>query len=571
MQLKIWHKMIIGISIPALLTLIGGLWSYKYINDVKKRHSYVQIADDLKEDVLEVRRNEKNYLNYRDHEHFKQVLASITVLTRSIKMISPATIDEIGKDEFLLLNRTSTNYSTVMEKLHAHFHQEKQSIEKVREEGRRLETFAATGEHKVGLSTNFILNLRRLEKNYMLFRDRDSFTQLDNALSQLKGMVESCYDCMPYVEAIRDLFASYEKSDSGIGELQISGNTLEEITDRIARRERQHIETFFTITQRFTLIALILLCTLGPMLVYGTASYIVAPIIRLTEITKKIAEGDLSLRAPIKEHDETFTLAVSFNTMLDHLQLSHKSLEKSMELLREKQEEVEKCASVGLLVSGVAHEMNNPLNNISLTAETMKEEMDVLSHGELNECLQDILNQSDRAKRVVENLLNYVGARKSSAVERLDINSVVNESVNLITNELMVTNIHLNKNIPYTPLYVKGDHNKLEEILVNIMVNAIHALKDADPGVLSVSISHEQADGQVLISIGDNGHGIPESDLKNIFEPFFTTKPTGLGTGLGLPVARKLAREHYGEIEVESKEGEGTTFKIRLPVYEENV
>jgi len=364
--------MIIGISIPVLLALIGGLWAYGYIDDVKKRHGYVQIAADLREDILEVRRNEKNYMHYKDAEHFRYLSVSINTFIKAINGIPPATVAEIGKSDLMLLDSTSDGYTSIIRDLHDNFQLEMQSIERVRREGKKLETLAASGEHAAGLSSIFILNLRRLEKNYMLFRDKDSLAKLDGALSQMEMIVPSCNECRSYIAAIRYLFVRYEENDSIISELQVAGNTLEDITDRIALRERQYIDTFFSKTQRLMLVALILLCTLGPLFVYRTATNIVAPIIRLTEITKKIAEGDSSVRAPIKEHDETYTLALSFNTMLDHLQLSHKSLEKSMALLREKQEEVEKCASVGLLVSGVAHEMNDPLNNISLTAGPLR-------------------------------------------------------------------------------------------------------------------------------------------------------------------------------------------------------
>ncbi len=559
--------MIIGISIPALIALFGSLWTYEYINDVKDRHGYVQIADDLRENVLEVRRNEKNYLHYKDTDYFNYLIASINALNRSIKIIPPATIDEIGKNDFLLLNETATNYTALTERLHDNFRQEINSIEQVREQGKKLENYATTGKLSAGLSLNFILNLRRLEKNYMLFRDRDSFSKLDRALFQLKDLIPSCYECIPYVEAVRSLFASYEKSDSVIRELQIAGDNLEETTVRIAQRERQHIAWFFTKTQRFMFMALILLCAIGPLLVYKTASYIVAPIIRLTEITKKIAEGDSSLRAPLKEHDETYTLAVSFNTMLDNLQLTHHSLEKSLELLHEQHMEAEKRASLGFLVSGVAHELNNPLNNISLTAETMKEDLNELSTEELKEHIQDIVTQSERAKHIIEELLDFVGTRKSAVMEKLDIINALAESINLVANQLKVSHIQLKKDIHKIPVFIKGNQNKLEEIFVNIMVNAIHAMKES--GELTIYAKPDVNEKFIIIEISDTGCGIPEKELKNIFEPFYTTKQHGAGTGLGLAVARSLVEKHFGDISVRSEVGKGTTFTIRFPLYEE--
>ena len=287
-------------------------------------------------------------------------------------------------------------------------------------------------------------------------------------------------------------------------------------------------------------------------------------------ITNKISEGDVTLRAPLKEHDETYSLAISFNTMLDHLQLTQESLEKSLELLHEKQAQLvesEKRASMGFLVSGVAHELNNPLNNISLTAETMIEDMDELSHDELKGYIMDVFIQSERAHNIVENLLDFARARRSTEMEKLDLIQIVKGSIKLIANQLMVNNIKLQQDIPDGALYIKGNLSKLEQILVNIILNAIHAMKDS--GTLTISIKPDAENKNIFIKISDTGPGIPKENLKNIFEPFFTTKPVGKGTGLGLSVTRTLVAEHSGEIKIESKLGVGTTFIIILPLYEE--
>ena len=567
MQLRIWHKMIIGISIPSLIALLGGLLTYGYVNNVKSRHGFVQIADDIRENVLEVRRNEKNFLLLKDEEQLKQLNDAISHLIDSIDHVSEETIEEIGKDDFSLLRNSIRAYSGPIDTLFENYKFETDVIEKVRTEGRKLETFASTERHAHELSINFILNLRRLEKNYMLFRDKDSLFKLKEGLSKIKNMTPFCYECEPYVEAINELFSTYRKSDSLINSLQVTGGKLEEITGIISNRERQHINTFFGETQIIVVMTLILLCTLGPLLVHKTASYIVAPIKRLVEITRKISEGDTSLRAPLKEHDETYSLALSFNTMLDHLQLTQQSLEETVHLLHEKQKEIEKRASLGFLISGVTHELNNPLNNISLTAETMKEELKELTHEELEEFIQDIITQSERAKHIIEDLLDFAGARKSTAMEKVDIINAVEEAINLVANELRVSNIQLNMDIPDKACFVKGNRTKLEEVFINIIVNAIHEMKDK--GTLTVRAVPDAVDKNILIKISDTGRGIPEENIKNIFEPFYTTKEVGEGTGLGLSVSQGIINDHNGDIDVESTVGVGTTFIIKLPLYQE--
>ncbi len=306
---------------------------------------------------------------------------------------------------------------------------------------------------------------------------------------------------------------------------------------------------------------------MGPLFVYKTASYISAPIKRLEEITRKISGGDITLRAPLKEQDETLSLAVSFNKMLDNLQQTQQSLTESLELLNEKQAQLvesEKRASMGFLVAGVAHEINNPLNNISLRAQTICEEIKKISSEKLNEYLKDIITQSERAHTIVNNLLDFARVRKSDDMGKQDIVRIVKDSLDLVANQLRVYNIKIHTEIPDNVFYVNGNRSKLEQILISIINNAVQSMKDA--GTLTVCIAPDNENNNILIKISDTGKGIPEDDIKNIFEPFFTTKLPGEGTGLGLAVTHTLVMEHKGEIHVDSKVGSGTTFTIKLPL-----
>jgi len=410
MRLRIWHKMIIGIAIPSFIALIGGLVSFGYINNVQRRQGYEQIADNLRDHVLEVRSNEKNFFHIKNAAYLDNLHNAISLLSRSINDISPDIVKEIGEEDFSLLQDTINEYPDLINKLYNNFRQEAMVTEDVRTEGRNLEAFVAEGQHASDLTTSFILHLRLMEKNYMLFRDKESYSELNKALSQLKNVTPFCYKCKPYIDTIHNLFSTYEISDELSKRIQLTGNRFEEITGRMALRERQKISSFLTKTKLILVAALVLLSILGPLLVYKTASYIVAPIKRLGEITRKISEGDMDLRAPLREHDETYALAQSFNTMLDQLHLTHHSLETSLELLKQKQAQLvesEKRASLGMLVSGVAHELNNPLYNISLTASAMREDVKELTPEEIDEYTHDIIMESRRAHNIVENLLDF--------------------------------------------------------------------------------------------------------------------------------------------------------------------
>lgn len=557
--------MIIGIAVPSFIAIMGGILTYGYINDVESRQGLVLITDDLKENIVEVSRHEKNFLYHKSKESLDNLHSTIAPLDNSINTIAQ-TFRLTGNEELPRFKNLIKTYLTNINKLYDNYLDEISITEHMMAESRQLEDLMSSDRGAAGLTTSYILNLRHLETNYMILRNRESFQKLEKKLAVLK--VPNCEKCKSYVDAVDSLYKSYEAINLMESRIRGIGSELEKISAEIARSERLKISSFIKMSKRLLIAVLILLCTLGPLFVYRTAKYIVSPINKISEITKSIAEGNIDLRATVKDNDETSTLASSFNKMLDHMSLTHKSLEKSTELLTEKQAQLvdsEKRASLGLLVSGVAHELNNPLNNISVTAEILAEDRQDLSREELKG-LNNILMQCERAKNIVDNLLDFARARKSTVMEKLDIVNVLKESFNLVSNQMRINNINLNQDIQDMAVFISANRSKLEQIFVSILTNAIQAMSGS--GTLSVSLEPETDDNNVLIKISDTGSGIPEEDIKNIFEPFFTTKPLGKGTGLGLSVCKSLVMEHNGEINVESRLDQGTSFTIKFPLYE---
>ncbi|HDZ83984.1 MAG TPA: HAMP domain-containing histidine kinase [Nitrospirae bacterium] len=570
MKLKIWHKMIVGISIPSLIAVLGAILTYGYVNDVKEKQSFVQFADDMKENVLEIRRNEKNFLHYRNIDQIETIKNAITSFLDLTGKVSLETANQVGIEEINPLKESIQRYSELVNELGKNFQKEIKITGRVRKEGEKLENIVLSNKLAKEISTSFVLRLRLLETNYMLLHNDKSQLELSKTLSQISNVTPFCYDCSPYINSIHDLITVYRHSDNLAKSLQDNGDSIEEVTKTISDREREQISAYISMTQRRLLIGLFLLCILGPLFVYKTASYIAAPIKRLAEIARKIADGDINLRAPLKEHDETFSLAVSFNTMLDNLQQTQQSLNESLELVKEKQAQLvesEKRASMGFLVSGIAHELNNPLNNISLRAEIVSEEIKAFPNERIKNYVKDIVNQSKRAHKIINNLLDFARTRKSSDMEKQDIVRITEDSLNLVTNQFAINNIKIIKHLPDIPFNVYGNRSKLEQILVSIINNAFQAM--AGTGTLTVTVEPTDESKFIHIRIGDTGKGIPEANIKNVFEPFFTTKTPGDGTGLGLAISKTLVKEHKGEIHVESTVGEGTTFHITLPAFEE--
>ncbi|HEX6626744.1 MAG TPA: ATP-binding protein [Gemmatimonadaceae bacterium] len=223
----------------------------------------------------------------------------------------------------------------------------------------------------------------------------------------------------------------------------------------------------------------------------------------------------------------------------------------------------EKLAAIGELVAGVAHELNNPLTGISTFAQLLLEDK---LHGEQFESVSLIKREADRAITVIRDLLLF--ARKTDARDVVvDINTIVKHTIRLRALASRSSGIEVHMHLDEGNPRVRGDEPKLQQVLLNLLVNAESAMDDAEIRHLTVTTRKKQ--GAVEIVISDTGHGMPESVMQRVFEPFFTTKPPGKGTGLGLSVSYGIIHQHQGTITVDSTPEIGTTFTILLPLYVE--
>jgi len=223
----------------------------------------------------------------------------------------------------------------------------------------------------------------------------------------------------------------------------------------------------------------------------------------------------------------------------------------------------EKLAAIGELVAGVAHELNNPLTGISTFAQLLLEDK---LQGEQFESVSLIKREADRAIGVIRDLLLF--ARKTEARDVIvDINTIVKHTVRLRALASRSSGIEVHMHLDETNPQVRGDEQKLQQVLLNLLVNAEAAMEGAKLRHLTVLTQRKQ--GMVQIVVADTGHGMQPSVSQRVFEPFFTTKTPGKGTGLGLSVSYGIIQAHEGSISVESTPEIGTTFTILLPLYSE--
>ncbi len=222
--------------------------------------------------------------------------------------------------------------------------------------------------------------------------------------------------------------------------------------------------------------------------------------------------------------------------------------------------QMEKLSEIGRLVSSVAHELNNPLTGIMGYAEHL---LNLGVSSEIEKGLKIILKESDRSTKIIRSLLDFSRKHKHE-MESVDLNTAIDSILTLKGYQMRSDNIKIVKEFKEPAPLAKGDFHQIQQVVLNIINNAHYAMHQHNKkGVFTIRTSEN--DSSVSFSFEDDGPGIKKEDMEKIFEPFFTTKEAGKGTGLGLSICKKIITEHGGTIEVDSKEGKGSIFTIKLP------
>lgn len=282
------------------------------------------------------------------------------------------------------------------------------------------------------------------------------------------------------------------------------------------------------------------------------------PLGRLTVAAVQVTNGEYGTEVDLrKSNDEIGLLAASFNEM-------SRKMADDIEQLRQLNEQLirtEKLAAMGTLSAGLAHEVNNPLASISSLIQMMQAKDDL--NAETFEKLKLISTQIERITQVTRDMMDFARIRPA-AETAVDINQVIETSLRLASFDKSFQRLRLKKNLAEDLPTVRADHDQLQQVFLNLFLNA----RDAMPTGGELFIKTSAAKKEITIEIADSGTGIDEKNLKQIFDPFFTTKPAGKGTGLGLAVCYGIVTAHGGRIEAAPHGKSGTTFFVSLPISE---
>ena len=416
------------------------------------------------------------------------------------------------------------------------------------------------------------LEMRLSEKNYFLYQDKSALAEIrDKISSTMKTLDVAKKDIIPAIgetdlNKLQSFLQSYSfviaetvkvpRLDAGQeAKIRTAGKKLKEFSESITRLERKRVNDIILSSKSILIFSFWAILASALIISHFISQKIVRSLRAIEKLTKSISEGNFNRIEGFRTKDELGSVITAINSMSE--ELAH----REEQIIQSK-----KLASLGILTAGVAHEITNPLNNISMIAQTYEELYSKLSEKDRMEFMSKVDAETERIRKIVKNLLDFSKPKDANPKEE-DVNSVIQKTLTLVQNMIDVSNIEttvkLESGLPH--LYI--DEHQIEQVLVNLVTNAVQATPAG--GKLFIASRMGKGGDSVDITVMDTGKGISPEFLPHIFDPFFSTKGEG-GTGLGLSVSYGIIKNHNGEIRVESKVGVGTTFTIELPCYHQS-
>lgn len=417
---------------------------------------------------------------------------------------------------------------------------------------------------------NVILEARRYEKNYLLYNRAEAFRESVNYITQAEKIITSIYGqlanlkatpmLMQLEQSIHNYHDNFKKLikineisgseyDQWVGLTRDLGKLMTAQSENLLEFERSQVHYILRDLENQILFWSIVAITLGILMPILTFTKIFKPLNVIKKATTAIANGQFKRIEVVNTRDEMQQVMEAFNTMVNELERRQDQLVQS-----------KKLSSIGTLTAGVAHQLNNPLNNISTSCQIALDDLDSGDHDLILRMLKNINQETLRARDVVKGLLEFSRVQEFK-LRPASLADVVNRAIGLVQSEIPA-DISTAVDIP-DDLMLPMDVQRMQEVFLNLLINAVQSIDQ--PGSINIT-GQINDDAEVVIEIHDTGQGIPKEHQGQLFDPFYTTKDEGQGTGLGLSVVYGIIQKHHGEISVTSEPGQGATFIICLPL-----
>ncbi|MBI1852852.1 MAG: HAMP domain-containing histidine kinase [Planctomycetes bacterium] len=299
------------------------------------------------------------------------------------------------------------------------------------------------------------------------------------------------------------------------------------------------------------------------------SSFVLRPLADLEEASRRVSRGDYSrpITMPSRD-DEIAQLVASFNLMLRDVRDYHGHLQERIDEATDRRRSAEhrlviaqRLAATGKLASGIAHEINNPLGGMINMSRALSRRD--LSDEKRREYVALMIEGLERIQETVKKVLQF--SPREVKPQIVDLGTVLDRAVGLVQHRLDRQHVALVREGPSAPVAVFGDPHELQQVFLNLVINALDAVGDVRrPG--QITIGCRTSSGEVAVAIRDNGCGMTEEQRSQAFDLFYTTKPAGEGTGLGLSIVHNIVQNHGGRVELRSERGTGTTVEVTLPI-----
>jgi signal transduction histidine kinase len=514
MSLK--KKIVLSFFVSAVIIALLSAFLYLNFVEIKKETAFLELTDTIRSKSLQLRRHEKNYFLYapaKAPDESKAIYSYLKELDEIISGLRPSTMDRAASLK-ILIKEYRQQFSNIENLVNA-LSDESDSFKR---------------------SSPAYLRVSRLVEANFLDKPLEDVTYLRKEFSFRPDHVIISY---------------LEELEVEINALRKTGENILMVSKELDKTARDKVDSFIHMSRISILIFFPLFLIVG----FGTTLFIIGNVVKrlqlLTDIVEKTGQGNFA-HIPVSSqnwtgNDEVETLINKFNTMEEQLE------QREKELLQSK-----KLAAIGTFASGVAHELNNPLNNIYTTAQRLLKKTDNDFPEYIIKGLGDIFSQTMRVKSIVRDLLDFARGREPHFMA-IELGSLLAGVYRHIGNTTETGNVQFLLELHPGEIVIYADLEQLEQVFINLFVNAV----DAMSGVGTLTVKAEEGDSFVRIQVSDTGRGMTGEKLEKIFEPFYTTKEKG--TGLGLAIVFNIIQKHHGDIGVSSKEGSGTTFTVTIP------